>query len=326
MNERRLLWQQGNIQGGALLIYKAIMTASVSAVMLFSVISQLVQTIAANQPIFDETTGQLLMDMDAAAEYSTLGYIPAVLIGLAVLLIWKKPSYFRDTICRKGRRMSPGDFFSLLSFFLSGQLIYQGLSAGAEWIANGFGVSIRPMLDSVTGTSDSIEMFLYVCLLAPISEELLFRGLLLRSLEPWGKKYAILISAILFGLFHGHPLQAPFAFLIGLVLGYVTVEHNILWATVLHMVNNLLLADTLPRLMAQLPAGLEDLIFWTIMIVSAISALILTIVRWKDIRCYLRQEKLEKWKWTGFWSSPCVLILLASSLVDMAAVTLMCFV
>ena len=325
MNEQKLLWRQGNIQGGALLIYKAIMIAAVVAAMLVSVISQLVQAIAANQPIIDEATAELLLDMEAATEFSSWGYVPAVIIGLAAMMIWKKPFYFRDTLCQRGRAMTVGDFFALLSFFLSGQLIYQGLSAGAEWLANGIGFSVAPMLESVTGSSDSAQMFLYVCLLAPISEELLFRGLLLRSLEPWGKKFAIVTSAILFGLYHGHPLQAPFAFYIGLVLGYVTAEHNILWAMVLHMVNNLLLADSLPRIMASFPAGLETVVLWMIMIVSGIAALTITIVRWKDIQSYCRQEGIERWKWFRFWTSPCVLLLAASSVVDMVIVTLMCF-
>ena len=94
----------------------------------------------------------------------------------------------------------------------------------------------------------------------------------------------------------------------------------------LHMVNNLLLADTLPRLMADLPAGLDTIILWTIFIVSGIAALILAVVHWEQIRCYFRQEKLEKWQWMRFWSSPCVLLFTASCLVDMVIVTLTCFV
>ena len=60
-------------------------------------------------------------------------------------------------------------------------------------------------------------------LLAPLAEELVMRGAVLRSLlsrlqRPW---VAIAISALLFALIHLNPIQMPHAFLIGLLLGWL---------------------------------------------------------------------------------------------------------
>jgi hypothetical protein len=65
--------------------------------------------------------------------------------------------------------------------------------------------------------------YLSLGLLAPLSEELVMRGAVLRSLleqlkRPW---IAICLSALLFALVHMNPAQMPHAFLIGLLLGWL---------------------------------------------------------------------------------------------------------
>ena len=47
----------------------------------------------------------------------------------------------------------------------------------------------------------------YSCLLAPVCEELCFRGMLLRRLRPWGDGFALCASALLFALVHGNLYQ-----------------------------------------------------------------------------------------------------------------------
>lgn len=64
--------------------------------------------------------------------------------------------------------------------------------------------------------------YIVLGLLAPLSEEIVFRGAILRtlltSMKPWT---AILISAFIFGLIHMNPVQIPFAFLAGILLGWM---------------------------------------------------------------------------------------------------------
>lgn len=62
-----------------------------------------------------------------------------------------------------------------------------------------------------------------VGLLAPVAEELVFRGAILRSLLGWTGRHwlAIALSAVLFALVHGNPAQMPHALLVGLLLGWM---------------------------------------------------------------------------------------------------------
>lgn len=65
--------------------------------------------------------------------------------------------------------------------------------------------------------------YLTICIFAPIVEEIVFRGAILRVLLGWFDKhwYAIILSALLFALVHGNPAQMPHAFLIGLLIGWM---------------------------------------------------------------------------------------------------------
>lgn len=87
-------------------------------------------------------------------------------------------------------------------------------------------------------------MMIYSVLLAPISEELVFRGVTLRiARRAFPFWIANIIQALLFGIFHMNLLQGCYTFVLGLVLGYIcekggTIYHVIffhflfnLWGT-----------------------------------------------------------------------------------------------
>ena len=220
------------------------------------------------------------------------GYFLAAAVGFAILLIWKKLRYFKDEILTKGAPMKAGDFFTILSIFISGQMVFQLGSTALELLLNTFGYSIIEGMESLQTDPDNFSMFLYAGILAPITEEILFRGVIQRTMLPFGKKFAIFVSSFTFGLFHGNLIQTPYAFVVGLVLGYVAAEYNILWAMVLHMINNLLLGDVLYRLLGSLPDETTNLIVWGIILAFTVAAVILMIKRRKEITVWLRQERI----------------------------------
>jgi membrane protease YdiL (CAAX protease family) len=74
----------------------------------------------------------------------------------------------------------------------------------------------------------------------PILEELVFRKLLCSRLLPLGEKKAIVISAAIFGLIHGNLYQFAYAFLLGLVFGYVYVKTGkLIYTIIFHCIINL---------------------------------------------------------------------------------------
>ena len=70
-------------------------------------------------------------------------------------------------------------------------------------------------------------------------EEFAFRGIILGSLKKFGESFAIMVSSILFGVMHCNFEQIPFAFLVGLALGFVCIKTSSIWPAVLiHAFNN----------------------------------------------------------------------------------------
>ena len=100
---------------------------------------------------------------------------------------------------------------------------------------------------------------LQLCVVSPLVEEFVFRGMIFQSMRRFGDSFALTISAILFALFHGNLVQAPNAFVMGLLIGYMVLYSGSLWVGVLiHAVNNLFNL-LLNLLLAVLPEHLQPL-------------------------------------------------------------------
>ncbi len=113
------------------------------------------------------------------------------------------------------------------------------------------------LLGSMTG-GPLWSSFLLAAIFAPIFEEWLCRGMILRGLLTKMKPgWAIVVSALFFAVLHLNPWQALNAFIIGLVMGYVYYKTGSLWLTMLiHFVNN-----GTAVVLSQIPS-LQDVDFW----------------------------------------------------------------
>jgi len=101
--------------------------------------------------------------------------------------------------------------------------------------------------------------YIAVGIMAPVAEEIVFRGGILRSLLRVfkGKNHwwAILFSALLFGLVHGNMAQGANALLLGLLLGWLYYRtDSVVPGIVLHWVNN-----TIAYVLYKLMPGMADI-------------------------------------------------------------------
>ncbi|MDR0661503.1 MAG: CPBP family intramembrane metalloprotease [Prevotellaceae bacterium] len=106
-------------------------------------------------------------------------------------------------------------------------------------------VKLLPMPDWVeeifsSAFTPSIATFIMVAIIAPLCEEILLRGVILRGLlNSSSPRKAIIWSAFLFALIHLNPWQGVFAFLIGLFLGWVYWKTRSIWTCIfIHFINN----------------------------------------------------------------------------------------
>ncbi|MCX7884225.1 MAG: CPBP family intramembrane metalloprotease [Caloramator sp.] len=92
------------------------------------------------------------------------------------------------------------------------------------------------------GSSKEWFSILSVVIIAPILEEIVFRGIILQGfLKNYSITKAIIITAVLFGLFHGNIVQTPLVILLGIVLGVIYIKTGSLFMCIVgHVLNNFL--------------------------------------------------------------------------------------
>ena len=104
---------------------------------------------------------------------------------------------------------------------------------------SGINESTAAMFSFSDNTVQNVIMVIYFVFIAAITEELLCRGLVLKLFSPVSKKFAVIASAVLFGVMHGNFNQMFNGFLLGLVMGYVAVKSKSIWLPIIcHMAAN----------------------------------------------------------------------------------------
>lgn len=98
-----------------------------------------------------------------------------------------------------------------------------------EFLKMGFGSDLNLIL-----------IIVMVSFSAPFFEEILFRGFILRGfLGNYSPVVSVLISAIMFSLFHFNPAQSVNAFILGFTFGIVFIKlKSIVPAMIMHFINN----------------------------------------------------------------------------------------
>ncbi len=122
-------------------------------------------------------------------------------------------------------------------------LMWIGSLIGAAMNRLPYTLTGREPVDVVGETFSQLPMAVVVlgaCVIGPLCEELVFRGLLAGRLARYGQKPAAVISALLFGLYHANMEQFFYAFALGLLLAYAYYRTGLLRTSVmLHILFNL---------------------------------------------------------------------------------------
>jgi len=97
------------------------------------------------------------------------------------------------------------------------------------------------MIEEILFSGSAAMRLVTIVIVAPIVEELCFRGIVLNRLLTWTKTWvAVVVQAALFGIAHMNPVQSFYGFFIGLALGFVYVRFRKLWLCILaHFAFNL---------------------------------------------------------------------------------------
>lgn len=159
------------------------------------------------------------------------------LVSFGLTLLFTVPySYFRSDRKFNPLRLSLRGFNMLT--ILWGFVLILSLGVIIEPLTASFDDSYLEQLSKIMGSGD--WFLLSALVLAPLFEEILFRGVIQGSITSrYGAVVGIVVSSVIFGLVHGNPIQMCNAFFIGLVFGYIYHRTNTIWSVVLlHFFNN----------------------------------------------------------------------------------------
>lgn len=90
-------------------------------------------------------------------------------------------------------------------------------------------------------SGNPIVAFLAVAIMAPLGEECLLRGMVLRTLQKYKFSVAavIIIQGVMFGIIHFNLVQGIYAIPLGIIYGYVAYKSKSVWPTIfMHFINN----------------------------------------------------------------------------------------
>lgn len=185
-----------------------------------------------------------MMEQLAKANTQSGTFIIAISLVSAVLSgIWCGVLYWKSDW-----RQRPFDYRS--AFSGNNTLAIVGIGVGGCMLLTMFLTGLAALLPEIFHsynmimerlTDSSITMtFIYVLLIGPVSEELIFRGAILdRFYLAFPYLIANLLQAVLFGIYHMNLIQGLYAFCLGFVLGLVRyVSGSILASVLTHILFN----------------------------------------------------------------------------------------
>lgn len=187
---------------------------------------------------FRESAGRVLANDDISTVFSCfipiISEVISITLGIKLLKLDFKPLFtrngftgrelLRDTTVSLGLQTLAGLLAALVGFILG---LFNLESATAD----------------ITAKNNSawslIFMYFYACLLGPLLEELLYRGIILQGMKKYNERFAIILSALIFGLMHQNYQQFILAFMIGLVFAAVDLKAgSLIPSIVMHIIVN----------------------------------------------------------------------------------------
>lgn len=174
----------------------------------------------------------LLLICTIAVGNNVLGTLIGSILAFVFMI-----TYYLDCQKRVNRQLSNRQVPFLALFGLT-FLIWISAQSMAAWLTD-IGIVVPP------SPQPSADLWLYVFLalvIAPLVEELLFRGIIYSHLRvQWGLGPAVIVSALLFALMHGNLFQAIPSFLSGLFFATVYERSQRLYfVSLIHAFMNLL--------------------------------------------------------------------------------------
>lgn len=172
-----------------------------------------------------------------------IGYFPCILADIAAII-------FCIFTFKKG----------IKTYFISNKEVSSSFILSGAFASIGVGIisSIIFLIYSMMFNSQGIDIpspdfsipkeriylilfFSYTCVIAPVFEEIIFRGFILNNMRKFGNITAIIITSVFFSMFHFNLVQLVNPILMGIILSFIAIKsESIIPSIIVHMFNNIM--------------------------------------------------------------------------------------
>ena len=144
----------------------------------------------------------------------------------------------------KNAKMLPVIIFGSFGLCLFGNIIIAYLDTFIN-VMTGMEIEMPELPIPQKSVIGILIYYIGISVVPALVEEFALRGVIMQMLRRYGDGFAIVTSALLFGLMHCNLQQIPFAFLAGVILGYAVITTDSLWTgVIIHFLNNAYSATT----------------------------------------------------------------------------------
>lgn len=221
--------------------------------------------------------GELLAS-DEAQIALTLGFIVYALVSIAIFYIWYKKVFLKkQPVISNKEIFTPKNIITTIVSALGVSGIISFGLMGVYALAPDIIESYSQIMDSAGLGSNLMTTVVYACILGPIAEELMFRGVSQAYLTRSNAHPVVIVvfQALLFGIAHMNLVQSTYAVILGIFLGFLRYKGgNIRISIFAHIVFNIFGTFGM-ALIGQLPDAAGYAIYGVFAVASIVALIML---------------------------------------------------
>lgn len=259
---------------------------------------------------------QIMTGYDAALMISSLSmYLLAM--PFLVVLVRRIPG----TILQK-HKMGIGKWFA--AFFMSYAVMYLSNLVGvliSQCIGLVKGDMVSNPLGEIVMEISPLTALALMVICAPAVEEFIFRKLLVDRAVKYGERTAIVLSGLMFGLFHGNLNQFVYAFTLGIFFGFIYVKTGkLIYTITLHAAINFMgtvpgilmlkseafaefadMSGELDEMMKLFADHAQEILIYILYLIFIIVLVVIGVICWalnfKKMKCAPGEITIQKGQW-----------------------------
>ena len=185
---------------------------------------------------FNITDTSALLASKEAQTALTIGFIVYALVSILIFYIWYKKSFLKNQPVISNKEIfTPKNIAITIISAL-------GISAVINFFILGVSILAPELIEQYSDTmnaaglgSNILTTVIYACILGPIAEELMFRGVTQAYLTRSNAHPVVVVvfQALLFGIAHMNLIQSTYAVLLGIFLGFLRYKTGNIRITIL---------------------------------------------------------------------------------------------